>query len=340
MPPCHYLALLPENPLMHQKEKIKQHYVSRLYLNNWRAEKATKNPSIWVLNKNTGKIFKTTNTFNISQENRFYKVVIDDIVLDVLEYLFHLKKNEPFVATTMQVLEVLWGVNYYRENKLEEHEKLAAIETNFLEDRYADLENRFAHTIKKISAADRGVSWVFKENLAKHYENLILFFATQYLRSQQARQRLNDLTKDMCLQRNHEEEYKLSPLQVDTVSKISLYVESVRFAENLLRSNFKIALEYNFSNIDLVTSSSPALGCFTPSDTPDDITSFRGNIPLSPKINMRLYQSSDGGKQIFFRALDEKKVLLLNRFQVENSDMDVYATSEQQLQLSLKLLTL
>lgn len=322
---------------MHLEEKIRQHYVSRLYLDNWTAEEAPAITSLWSLNKITGKIFKTTNLSNIAQKNRFYKVIIDDVVWDMLRYLLDPLQHDPFVARTMRALNPLLLVNHYRDNQLKNYEKLVAIETNFLEDRYADLEDYFAHTIKKISAAGSELSGVFEEDKEKHYDSLMLFFATQHFRTRRARQRINDITKDMYLQRGHDEKHKLSPQQVDTVTKIYLYVESVRFAENLSRSNFKIALDYNVSNIDLVTSSSPALGRVESRVHRDDVTSFTGQIPLTPKINMRLYQSS-GGERIEFGSLGKQRVLSLNRLQVENSDMDVYATSERQLQYFLKLL--
>ncbi|QVW21845.1 DUF4238 domain-containing protein [Pseudomonas hormoni] len=320
---------------MHLEEKVRQHYVSRLYLNSWIAPETT---SLWSLNKTTGKTFKTTNLSNIAQKNRFYKVIIDDIVWDMLKYLLKPLLHEPFVAQTMRALNPLLLVNRYRENKLDNYEKLVVIETNFLEDRYADLEGWFVHTIKKISAAGCEFSRVFEEDREKHYDSLMLFFATQHFRTQRARQRINDITKEMYLQRGPDEKHKLSRQQVDTVTKIHLYVESVRFAKNLSRSNFKISLDYNVSNIDLVTSSSPTLGRVEPRAHRDDITSFMGQIPLTPKINMRLYKSSGGGKKIEFGTLGKQKVLSLNRLQVESSDMDVYATSERQLQFFLKLL--
>jgi len=338
MPPCQYLALDTDNPLMHLEEKIRQHYVSRLYLDNWTTEETPESSFIWSLNKITGKTFKTTNLSNIAQKNRFYKVIIDNIVWDMLKYLLDPLQHEPFVARTLRTLNPLLLVNHYRENKLENYEKLVVIETNFLEDRYADLEGWFAHTIKKISAAGSELSGIFEENKEKHYDSLMLFFATQHFRTRRARQRINEITKDMHLQRGHDEKHKLSPQQVDTVTKIHLYVESVRFAENLSRSNFKISLDYNVSNIDLVTSSSPTLARVESRAHRDDISSFKGQIPLTPKINMRLYQSSGGGKRIEFGTLGKQEVLALNRLQVENSDMDVYATSERQLQIFLKLL--
>lgn len=324
---------------MHPKEKIRQHYVSQLYLDNWKTDKSNEDPSIWSLNKITGKIFKVTNLSNISQKNRFYKVVIDDIVWDMLQYLFASLQHEPLVAQTMHALNPLLLVNRYRENKLDHYEKLAVIETNFLEDRYADLENWFAHTIKKISEAGEKLSDIFEENEAKHYDSLMLFFATQHFRTLRARQKTYDITKDMYLRRGDGEEHKLSPQQVDTVTKIRIYVDSVRFAESLSRSDFNVSLDFNVSNIDLVTSSSPTLGYVAPRERHDDITSFTGCVPLSPKINMRLHQSSGRGKRIEFGTLGKQKVLSLNRLQVKNSNMDIYATSERQLKFFLKLLT-
>ncbi|WP_079752058.1 DUF4238 domain-containing protein [Pseudomonas aeruginosa] len=323
---------------MHLEEKVRQHYVSRVYLDNWTTEDSPESSSIWTLNKLTGKTFKTTNLSNIAQKNRFYKVIVDDLVWDMLKYVLDPLRHEPFVARTLRTLNPLLLINHYRENKQENHEKLIVIETNFLEDRYADLEGWFAHTIKKISAAGSEISSIFEEDKEKHYDSLMLFFATQYFRTRRAREIINKITKDMYLQRGHDEKHKLSPQQVDTVTKILLYMESIRFAENLSRSNFKISLDYNVSNIDLVTSSSPTLGRVEPRTHRDDISSFKGQIPLTPKINMRLYQSPGGGKRIELGTLGKQKALELNRLQVKNSDMDVYATSERQLQFFLKLL--
>jgi hypothetical protein len=340
MSPCRYLALDTDNSLMHLEEKIRQHYVSRFYLDSWTTVEATENISIWTLNKITGNIFKTTNLSNISQKNRFYKVVIDDIVWDMLEYLLAPLEHEPFVARTMRTLNPLLLINQYRKNKLENHEKLVVIETNLLEDLYADLESLFNHTLKKVSETDSKskLSKALEEDEEKHYNNLILFFATQHFRTMQARKKINDITKDMYLQRGQDEKHKLSPQQVDIVTKIHLYVESIRFAENLSRSKFRISLEYNVSNIDLVTSSSRTLGFSEPRAHRDDIRSFKGQIALSPKINMRLYLSSDGSERIEFGTLDKQRVLSLNRLRVKSSDLDVYATSERQLQILLKLL--
>ncbi|WP_057435766.1 DUF4238 domain-containing protein [Pseudomonas syringae group genomosp. 3] len=320
---------------MHLEEKIRQHYVTRPYLDNWTVEEAPEIKVVWALNKISGEIFKVTNLSNIAQKNRFYKIIIDDIVWDMLKYLLGPLEHEPFVAQAMRTLNPILLVNNYIKNKLESYEKLVVIETNFLEDRYAELENLFNYTIKKISAAGSELSSVFKEDEKKHYDSLMLFFATQHFRTRRARKRIYDITKDMYLQRGQDERHKLSHQQVDTVTKIHLYVESVRFAENLSRSNFKISLDYNVSNIDLVTSSSPTLGHVGPRAHSDDIMSFKGQIPLTPNVNTRLYQSS-GIKRVEFGTLGKQKVLSINRLQVESSDMDVYARTERQLKFFLK----
>ncbi|MED7669932.1 DUF4238 domain-containing protein [Pseudomonas moraviensis subsp. stanleyae] len=177
LPLCHYLALDTDNSLMHLEEKIRQHYVSRFYLDSWTTVEATENISIWSLNKIRGNIFKTTNLSNISQKNRFYKVVIDDIVWDMLEYLLAPLEHEPFVARTMRTLNPLLLINQYRKNKPENHEKLVVIETNLLEDLYADLESLFNHTLKKVSetGSKSKLSKALEEDEEKHYNNLILF---------------------------------------------------------------------------------------------------------------------------------------------------------------------
>lgn len=53
---------------MHMEEKIRQHYVSRLYLDSWALDGVDGESYIWVYNKQANKTYKTANLSNVAQK--------------------------------------------------------------------------------------------------------------------------------------------------------------------------------------------------------------------------------------------------------------------------------
>lgn len=264
------------------------------------------------------------------KKNRFYRVEIDDVVWGMLSYYFEPLKHEPFVAEVLQGLSPLRLVNAYRTREFEQHEKLAPFETNFLEDWYSVLEGKFDYTIKKLSAAPRNMRAIVKDDFKIHHDNLLVLFASQYFRTRKARQNIVDLTKDMYLE-SQAGTQKLSALQVDTVTKVILFVNSVLLAENLIRTGFSIGLAYNASSRDLITTSTPTSGHVQKRERLDDIVSFKGYMPLAPKINMYLSKAPTSKGIFQFNNISREVVSRQNKMLAEFSDLDVYATTERQL---------
>ncbi|NWE19827.1 DUF4238 domain-containing protein [Pseudomonas sp. P7548] len=314
------------------EEKIRQHYVSRFYLDSWATQDSNGDSWIWVHNKKDKNTYKTANLKKVAQQNRFYRVEIDEVVWGMLSYYFAPLQGEPFVAEMLHKINQLRLVNAYRVSGLERHEKLAPLETNFLEDMYSALESEFAYTVAAMSARPENMNVAVEEDAERHHDNLLKLIASQYFRTRRARKAVIDLTKDMYLESVNGTE-KLTPVQVETVTKVILFVESIRLANNLIRTGFTLSLDHNASDLDLVTSSNPVWGNVEDREEKEDVSSFKAVMPLAPKVNLRLFKSDNTDSVFQFNSIDRGVVYRQNKLIAEASDLDVYATTKQQLNM-------
>jgi hypothetical protein len=310
---------------MSSKEVINQHYVPKFYLERWKAPIDAKNSRIWVYNKLDKRKFAATDLNSVSQINRFYRVGMDDVVHAMVQYKYEKFLHLPHVQVLLSGLEGVMHVNDYITAKHPEHEKLKFIPTNFLENRYGEIESKLGATLKEITCDKELLEETLRSKPEAFRSDLIALFCTQYFRTSSARKVTVHQVRNMFLERNGVKT-KLAPAQVENVVKCILFIDSLLLVDRMISSKISVHINLNTTDVDFLTSSSPAIG-YNPDEKLDN---FSGFMPLTPKLSMVIRRSEGSLPQILVRESNLDIVIKGNSLIYKKSDGDIYCTSKRQ----------
>ncbi|MEN4716071.1 DUF4238 domain-containing protein [Pantoea agglomerans] len=273
------------------QNKKKQHYVPQFYLNSWLGNF---NKELWVRNskKKEPIPYRQCDTTDLCEEIYFYKVEIDDVVFDMLNYKYandivcdeivkrilnkiHMLKladdvirKKQFVTNTDKI------ANSFAEDLLKVANK------NFLENEYSIMEKIVSHEINVLTKSQS--SHIVMPISEKVHPCLIAFFSFQYFRTEKTINMLRENITSMVLQRDGED-ITLTDKQTDSVLKCTLYIESFKLARTLEKENYHITVLKNHTKLNLITSDSPAILFYDQGI---------GIMPLAPKLLMKLEKKS------------------------------------------------
>lgn len=309
----------------------KQHYVSRLYLKYWQIEcNKNNNKILWAKNKDRDEIFEVSDLNTICQKNKFYRVDIDRDVYEILKYKYEPLIDNPLIRDFMRELEALHCVNIYIKNKEHNYENLDVININFLEKKYAKIENSIAVTLSELNdivSNDISLTSISPKSIKQHYQNLIALSCIQYFRTKEARSNIMRIINEMSLKRSDGSIIKFSEKQIETTLKIILFLESALLADDVYKNRFTIRFLNNKSDIHFITSSSPTIF----NKKLRNLSDLKCIMPLSPRLSMLIYKSKLQTKTITCIDIDRNGVEDQNNIIYKYSGYDVYATTKEQL---------
>jgi hypothetical protein len=312
---------------MDLNEKLEQHYVSSFYLEYWKRKNAHGQMGIWV-KQGDGKAAFVQGRNSVAQGDRFYRVEVDDVVRDLMHYKYLKETPEPHVLSLLAQLEPLAAVHAYKAAGLPYGERLGVIMTNYLEDKYGDLETGFSKSLAALSKNYMKSMWGSAYAQNKTYSTLTGLFATQLFRTRAMRIRLEAQITEMRLVRESGP-VVLTASQKDTMLKLIAYADSISFARQLCDERVSVMIFVAQDEASLLTSDAPAQCISLEADSTKRLRSFHGAIPLSPKHYMEIIKGPNLPAKIIMVPVPAQVVEFLNaQFLSRNQGDDVYSTSE------------
>jgi hypothetical protein len=255
---------------------------------------------------------------------------VDGDVLDLLRYKYadlKLDYLEPMFAE----LSVLSMVSEYRSKELPSHEKLKVLETNYLEEKYAAIENACSRLLAPLKDMDWPLLKDTPESAANFYSCLLALYATQLFRTAKMRTRVMESINALTLHTD-KAVVVLSEAQKETFLKLVTYIESLELAMQLERDSVQIDIHVNDSEIKFLTSSAPAHQVHAETDAQKKFLKLGGFMPLSPSHFMMVRKDDSTSRKINVLTADPATVGRLNSVFIRNSgDCDMYSTSEEAL---------
>jgi hypothetical protein len=311
---------------MDLNEKLEQHYVSSFYLQYWKRKNAHGQLGIWVRQGN-GKAAFVQGRNALALGDRFYRVEVDDVVRDLMHYKYPKETAEPHVLGLLAQLEPLAAAYAYKAARLPDGERLDVIMTNYLEDKYGDLEAVFSKILAALNKNYMKSMWGSASAQNNTYSTLIGLFATQLFRTRAMRTRLEAQITEMTLV--HESgPVVLTASQKDTMLKLIAYAESISLARQLCFDRVSVTIFVAQDEAFFVTSDAPAQGISLEADSAKRFRSFHGAMPLSPKHYMEIRKGPNMPAKIIMLPVPAQMVEFLNaQFLSRNQGDDVYATS-------------
>jgi hypothetical protein len=313
---------------MNLNPKKKQHYVPRGCLKNWtakrEAKKGEKSEGIWVWSINGTRDNRfCTDLMNISQSRYFYKLCIDQDIYDMLVYKY--QGADEFVIGIINELKLLLAVDLYKKELGPNHEKLDVVNKNFLEDKYEKIETALLETINKLNEYPEGY---IKELINGSFDlrDLVGFYAIQLFRSKKMRESLGTHIKSFAIRYCDDTEKRLSEEQKDNLIKAILFIESIRFCNDLCNTNFSVELLLSKLEDSFITSNSPAVLLGNSRKQMSNISEINGFIPLSPKIGMVVRGHKPLNKNFMVRYIDSQMIREYNKIIVNCADDEIYTS--------------
>jgi hypothetical protein len=312
---------------MDLNEKLEQHYVSSFYLQYWKRKNAHGQLGIWV-RQGDGKAAFVQGRNALALGDRFYRVEVDDVVRDLMHYKYPKETAEPHVLGLLAQLEPLAAAHAYKAARLPDGERLDVIMTNYLEDKYGDLEAVFSKSLAALNKNYMKSMWGGASAQNNTYSTLIGLFATQLFRTRAMRTRLEAQITEMTLVRESGP-VVLTASQKDTMLKLIAYAESISLARQLYIERVSVTIFVAQDEASFVTSDAPAQGISLEADSAKRFRSFHGAMPLSPKHYMEIRKGPNLPAKIIMLPVPAQMVEFLNaQFLSRNQGDDVYATSE------------
>ncbi|WP_333878215.1 DUF4238 domain-containing protein [Methylobacter sp.] len=315
---------------MNLNPKKKQHYVPRGYLKNWMAKREAKegkkSEGVWVWSINgTRKNRFCTDLMDISQERYFNKLCIDQDIYDMLVYKYQ-GANE-LVIGIINELKLLLAVDLYKKELGQNHAKLDVVNKNLLEDKYEKLETAFLKTINKINECPKDY---IKDLINGNFDlrDLVGFYAVQLFRSKKMRKSIGTSIKSFTISRDGTEK-RLSEEQKDNLIKAILFIESIRFANDLSNTSFSVELLLSNSQDSFITSNSPAVSLGNRKKHLSNVSEIHGFIPLSPKVGMVIRGYKPLNKNFMIRYIDSQMIREYNKITVNWADDEIYTSQSK-----------
>jgi hypothetical protein len=308
------------------QSKKRHHYVPQSYLKFWITNKEGEKTKqgIWTYNKQRRDTNFITDLNRISQINRFYKLDIDDDILDVFTYRYRDKKYD--MPNIFEELDVLNKINKYKKSQAPCHEKLNVINNNYLEDKYEKVEKKFSPILNLIQ---KDISKYLSElKRGKFYlRDLVEIFSIQLFRTKKSREHILSEITSIYIDKNDDRK-ALSEHQRMNLLNLILFVEPLFFCQTLTKNEYSVEFLINNSTISFITSNSPALIINAQSSKVEDMSKFVGFIPLCPKVGMIIRGHRPLSKNLMIRYVNESEVDDCNKFIFNESDYDVYSSFE------------
>lgn len=314
---------------MDLNEKVEQHYVSSFYLEYWKRKNAHGQLGIWV-KQGDGKAAFVQGRNAVAYGDRFYRVEVDDVVRDLMHYKYPKETAEPHVLGMLAQLEPLAAAYAYKAARLPYGERLGVIMTNYLEDKYGDLEAGFSKSLAALNKNYMKSMWGSASAQNNTYSTLTGLFATQLFRTRAMRTRLEAQITEMTLVRESGPVI-LTASQKDTMLKLIAYAESISLACQLYIERVSVTIFVAQDEASFLTSDAPAQCVSFEADSAKRFRSYHGAMPLSPKHYMEIRKGPNLPAKITMLPVPvpAQVVEFLNaQFLSRNQGYDVYATSE------------
>ncbi|WP_074667694.1 DUF4238 domain-containing protein [Nitrosomonas communis] len=259
---------------------------------------------------------------DISQSKYFNKLCIDQDIYDMLVYKY--QGADELVISIINEPKPLLAVDLYKKALGPNHEKLDIINQNFLEDKYEKIETALLKTINKINKyAEGNINRLI--NGTFDLGDLVGFYAVQLFRSRKMRKSLGTNIKNFTIYRDGTEK-RLSEEQKDNLIKVILFIESIRFANDLYNTSFSVELLLSKSEDSFITSNSPAVLLNNSKKQLSNVSEIDGFIPLSPKIGMLVRGHKPLNKNFMIRYIDSQMIRECNKITVNCADHEIYTS--------------
>ena len=312
---------------MDLNEKLEQHYVSSFYLEYWKRKNAQGQLGIWV-KKGDGEAAFVQGRNAVAQDDRFYRVEVDDVVRDMIHCRYAQETAEPHILVLLAQLEPLAAAHTYAEAGLLDKERISVLMTNYLEDKYGDVEAGFSKCLAALNKNYLTSMWGSASAQSKTYSTLIGLFATQLFRTRAMRTLLETQITEMTLVRESGP-VVLTASQKDTMLKLIAYADSVSLARQLYLERVPVTIFVAEDEVSFLTSDAPAQYISFEVDSARRLRSFHGAMPLSPKHYIEIRKGPNLPAKITMLRVPRQIVEFLNaQFLARNQGNEVYATSE------------
>lgn len=274
------------------KNKKRQHYVSKFYLELWLTNK-----KIYSLRLKDGKEhpFEKADVSDIAIQNYFYNAEIDSVVWDTLNYIFE-KKSQ----TNLFIKKFLDDTLSYKayDNLIKEHpeivkenpvmiERVQEIirhrKRHHLEDSYANIESAVSTEIKAFSNSQ--ADYLSYPPTPKTFQHLLIFYCTQLFRT---RHKIDEVGKNTSTFHLESKERKiiLTDVQKQALLKCILYLNSCELCLELEKSGCIMRVSVNKTDLDFITTDCPAMYIENSVAVPE--YKAYGLMPISPRLFMNI----------------------------------------------------
>ncbi|MDP9687703.1 UNVERIFIED_ORG: hypothetical protein J2W82_001359 [Pseudomonas mohnii] len=296
------------------KNKKRQHYVSKFYLDLWLTNK-----KLHALRLIDGKEypFEKAETADIAIQNYFYNLEMDSVVWDALNYIFeHKSATNPFIKKFLQdtfffkaaddVLNKGIGVvKEIPEMKENAQEILRHLKKHHLEDAYASIESAVSAEIKAFSNSQ--ADYLFNPPTTRTFQHLLVFYCFQIFRTRQKINEIGEYMSTLHLESDHGK-ITLTDVQKQALLKCILYINSYEFCQELEKAGCIMRISVNKTELDFITTDCPAM-YFAKTDSVPEYKAY-GLMPLSPRLFMNIcipHEPSGGGSLLIqnMETIDE-----------------------------------
>jgi hypothetical protein len=316
---------------MYQQEKIKQHYVSWFYLKNWVNESAKHQKGIWARSGADAPFFAKGRD-KLARIDRFYRVSVDQVVLEMMRYQYPFAHAQGYLRDLLQELAAMTDITEFISHKAPFHGRLENINTNFLENKYGELEGYISRDLDKLLKG----RWLrilrTPSTISSLYDSLLCLYATQLCRTRDMRDLMSQQIKSPAF-RHDGGETVLSSTQKDTLFKLVLYVESMRLCEQLRRARPLIGIYYQSEgNASFHTSNAPAQSLWHKVDSQKQFLEYHGEMPVSPTHFMIIRKDRQTSAKIMRLPASERQIDHINQtFVRRNRGSELYAVNRESL---------
>lgn len=308
------------------QEKVQQHYVSSFYLRSWRTTRPDGQVGIWAKTGGAAPRFAQGRNALATGE-RFYRVEVDRQVRGMMDYKYPVRENG-VVAEILAELDVLAGIDVYMARQLPHHERLDLIRTNYLEDKYSALEDKFSKTLDRVRKRGRRRLLEGTARDGALYHSLIHLYATQLFRTPTTRDAVLKDVKNVVAE-TASGTFDFTQSQTETLFKLTIYIESLRLAERLCKDQVILELYRSDGDATFHTSNAPAQKLFVEANEQKEFLGFLGVLPLTPYYFMKITKNGASRGGIVVHPADCSTVARINElFLRKNQGADTYATSE------------
>jgi len=269
------------------KNTKRQHYVPQFYLDYWVVPHG-----VDVKSKIEGSKpeYPQYYSVGIGMERYFYEIEMDDTVWNMLNYRYGEEaKTDQFIKKILDELHLLKrfddigskgiGIVNPDEVALKNLQGiLLHLKKHHLEDAYGRIERVISSEINRF--VDSQDSDTFVPPTQFTFENVLMFYGLQRLRTRERIDSINSEISEMILSRG-DCETVLTDIQKQSVMKCILYISSLQFCKVLEKAECTMNILKNKTDLDYITSDCPAMyferGTYS-------MEYAVGMLPLSPKL--------------------------------------------------------